>query len=261
MSLSISLASLALGVLLACSDGSQDAKPAAKPQAAPPASGAPQAAPGAAAGDAAKAAAPAQDAVAQVDAFIASKTIDKSNPAWKSSLPKPELATFHPDQTYYWNITTNKGEMRFKLKPDIAPMHVTNAIYLTRLGFYDGTVMHRVIQGFMAQGGCPQGNGRGNPGYRINLEVTPKAKHDKPGVLSTANSGVNTDGSQYFIMFAPNAGLDGKYSVYGELDSGMDTLKQLEAVGNPGDGPPLEKLTVEKATITVEGPQAAPAGG
>jgi cyclophilin family peptidyl-prolyl cis-trans isomerase len=129
---------------------------------------------------------------------------------------------------------------------------VTNAIYLTRLGFYDGTKLHRVIKGFMAQGGCPLGNGRGDPGYRLNLELSPKVKHDKRGVLSTANSGPNTDGSQFFIMFKTNAGLDGGYSIYGQIDSGLNTLDKLEAVGANGEGPPTEPLTVVTATISVE---------
>ncbi len=193
------------------------------------------------------------DAVAQVDAFIASKNIDKSGKGWKSSLPKPELASFDKGKTYFWDLKTNKGDMRFKLLPEYAPMHVTNCIYLTRLGFYDGTTMHRVIKNFMAQGGCPLGNGTGNPGYKINLELSPKLKHDKRGVLSTANSGPNTDGSQYFIMFKANAGLDGGYSIYGEIVSGLDTLEKIEAVGKNSDpAPPSESLVIEKASISVE---------
>lgn len=247
---------LAIGLALAaCGSSEPGAKEATK-------SAAPNA--GAAAGKSAEsdtppakaggtAAAPAAgDAVAQVDAFIASKGIDKTKANWKTSLPKPELVQFDLGKTYYWNLKTNKGDMRFKLMPDIAPIHVTNAIYLTRLGFYDGTKLHRVIKGFMAQGGCPLGNGMGNPGYRINLEVSPKVKHDKRGVLSTANSGPNTDGSQYFIMFKANAGLDGGYSIYGQIDSGLDTLDKLEAVGANGEGPPTEALTVVTATISVE---------
>jgi len=241
-------AALSLALTLAACNGSSDASTKSPAAGAKPAE---QVAAPAKAGDAAAAPA-AVDAVAQVDAFIAAKAIDKSKPDWKTTLPKPELVKFDAGKTYYWNLKTNKGDMRFKLMPDLAPMHVTNAIYLTRLGFYDGTKMHRVMKGFMAQGGCPLGNGRGNPGYRINLELSPKLKHDKRGVLSTANSGPNTDGSQYFIMFKPNAGLDGGYSIYGQIDSGLDTLDKLEAVSNPGDGPPTEALTVETATITVE---------
>ena len=221
-----------------------DEPAAAAPKAAEPAVAKPDTAPPAAIDDA---------AVKQIDAFIASKKIDKSAANWKTSLPKPELATFNPEKSYFWDIKTNKGDMRFKLNAELAPMHVSNAIYLTRLGFYDGTPMHRVIKSFMAQGGCPLGNGMGGPGYKLNLEVTPKAKHDKRGVLSTANSGKNTDGSQYFIMFAPNAGLDGGYSIYGEMVSGDDTLTKIEALGKDRDpAPPSEKIFIEKATLSVE---------
>jgi len=206
----------------------------------------------AAAGVAATPGAPG-DAVAQVDAFIAGKKIDKTKTSWKTSLPKPELVSFDASKSYFWELKTNKGDMRFKYMPDVAPMHVTNSIYLTRLGFYDGVPFHRVMKDFMAQGGDPLGNGSGGPGYAFGIEVKPTVKHDKPGVLSTANTGrPNSDGSQFFIMFKENTGLDGKYSIYGQLVSGQDTLKAMEAVANPGDGPPREKLIIEKASISVE---------
>lgn len=241
------IALLGLG-LAACGASEPGAKEAATPAAADkPAEAAPPPAP---AGEAKPSA--ADGAIAQVDAFIAAKHIDTTKPGWKTSLPKPELVQFEPGKTYHWNLKTNKGDMRFKLRPDVAPMHVTNAIYLTRLGFYDGTKLHRVIKGFMAQGGCPLGNGMGDPGYRLNLEVSPKVKHDQRGVLSTANAGPNTDGSQYFIMFQAKPFLDGSYSIYGQIDAGLDTLDKLEAVGANGEGPPTEPLTIVTATISVE---------
>jgi len=240
---------LSIGLALAaCGSSEPGAKEATKPAAVEPAKADPP--PAKTEGTAA---APATDvAVAMVDAFIASKAIDKTKPGWKTSLPKPELVKFDLGKSYYWNLKTNKGDLRFKLMPDVAPMHVSNAIYLTRLGFYDGTKIHRDIKGFMAQGGCPLGNGMGDPGYRLALELSPKAKHDKRGVLSTANAGPNTDGSQYFIMFQAKAFLDGSYSIYGQLDSGLDTLDKLEAVGANGEGPPTEPLTIVTATISVE---------
>jgi cyclophilin family peptidyl-prolyl cis-trans isomerase len=148
-----------------------------------------------------------------------------------------------------WNLDTNKGNIKIKLMPDTAPMHVSSTIYLTRLGFYDDVVFHRVIQGFMAQGGDPTGTGRGGPGYKYAGEFDPKVKHDAPGKLSMANAGPRTDGSQFFLTFVATPHLDGKHTIFGEVVEGMGTVKQLEAAGSRG-GKPKEKLMIETATIT-----------
>ena len=122
--------------------------------------------------------------------------------------------------------------MEIKLFPKVAPMHVTSTIYLTRMGFYDGVVFHRVIQGFMAQGGDPTGTGSGGPGYKYDGEFAPDGpKHDKAGMLSMAHAGPGTDGSQFFITFGPTPHLNNVHTVFGEVVKGMDTLKKLEAVG------------------------------
>ena len=131
-------------------------------------------------------------------------------------------------------------------------MHVTNFIYLARMGYFDGLKFHRVIKGFMAQGGDPLGNGGGGPGYQFNGEFNPDVKHDGPGVLSTANAGPGTDGSQFFIMFKAYPSLDGHYSIFGQVEQGLDTLSKLEAAGNPGDGPPVEPLSITRVTIEVK---------
>ena len=107
-------------------------------------------------------------------------------------------------------------------------MHVSSALYLSRLGFYDGLRFHRVFQGFIAQGGCPTGTGRDGPGYQFAGEFSQNALHDGSGVLSTANSGPGTDGSQFFITFGPAPSLDGKYTVYGKVVEGLDVVKALE---------------------------------
>jgi len=165
----------------------------------------------------------------------------------------PTLVKFDPAKSYYARMVTNKGEMLIKLRPDVAPFHVTNFIYLTRLGFYDGTKFHRVMKGFMAQGGDPLGSGRGGPGYSFNTEISDNAKHDAPGVLSTANTGQpGSDGSQFFIMFNAYPSLDGGYSVFGKVVEGMETLKAIEAVANPGDGPPTSPVGITKMTIEVK---------
>jgi len=191
-------------------------------------------------------------AVTAVRVFIARQKIDKSGSTWKTKLPKPPLLEFTPSRSYYWELTTNKGPIRIRLMPAVAPMHVSSTIYLTELGFYDGTVFHRVIPGFMAQGGCPNGNGGGDPGYKYQGEFSPNVKHDRPGLLSMANAGPGTDASQFFITFVPTAHLDGKHTIFGEVVKGMDTVKKLEEQGTAGAGKPKERLELVKARIVVE---------
>jgi cyclophilin family peptidyl-prolyl cis-trans isomerase len=198
------------------------------------------------------AAAPAKEdaAIKQIDDQIAKAKIDKSDPAWRTKLPKPEQATFTPGAKYYARFATSKGPIKIKLMPEVAPMHVTSLMYLTRLGFYDGLTFHRVIPGFMAQGGCPLGTGTGGPGYSYGGEFSADVKHDRPGLLSMANRGPDTDGSQFFITFVPTPHLDGKHTIYGEVVEGKDTLKALEGVGS-SSGKPAEKLTIQSVTIEV----------
>jgi len=190
-------------------------------------------------------------AIAAIDAFIAEKNIDKSASDWKTHLPRPPQVEFDPGKTYYWNLVTNVGPIKLKLMPDVAPMHVSSTIYLTRLGFYDGVPFHRVITGFMAQGGDPLGRGTGGPGYKYAGEFDPKVRHDKPGILSMANAGPGTDGSQFFITFVKTPHLDGRHTIFGEVVEGMGTVKELEKHGS-ASGRPTEPLKIESATITVE---------
>ncbi len=189
--------------------------------------------------------------LAACDAFIAEKQIDRQAPGWRKKLPKPPLLPTDSARTYYWDLETSHGNLRVKLMPEIAPMHVSSTVYLTRLGFYDGLVFHRVITGFMAQGGCPDGSGMGGPGYKYDGEFSPKAKHDRGGLLSMANAGPGTDGSQFFLTFVPTAWLDGKHSIFGEVQGGGDVLKALEKRGSKS-GATSERLTLKKATIAVE---------
>ena len=192
-------------------------------------------------------------ALAAIEKFIADRKIDRSKADWKTSLPKPEPVKFDPKKVYLWNLKTNKGSIKIRLLPETAPMHVTSTIYLTKLGFYDGVLFHRVIPGFMAQGGDPLGTGSGGPGYRYDGEFDPKVKHVKPGLLSTANAGPGTDGSQFFITFVPTPHLDGKHTIFGEVVEGMETVRALEKGGSPS-GKTTEKLLIENATATVEQP-------
>ena len=191
------------------------------------------------------------DAIAAIDAFIAEQKIDKSKPSWKTNLSKPPKQVFDTAKTYHWKLETNLGDVTVELDPVVAPKHVTSTIYLTKLGFYDEVVFHRVITGFMAQGGDPTGTGGGSPGYKYAGEFDPNVKHTKPGLLSMANAGPGTDGSQFFLTFVPTPWLDGKHTIFGEVVEGMDVVKELEKRGSRS-GRPSEKLWIEKASITVQ---------
>ncbi len=167
---------------------------------------------------------------------------------WKMNLTKPELMQFDPAKEYFWVMETNKGVIKIKLMPNVAPMHVTSTIFLTQKGFYDGTIFHRVITDFMAQGGDPTGTGTGGPGYKYAGEFNAKVKHDRPYLLSMANAGPNTDGSQFFLTFVPTPWLDGKHTIFGEVVEGQDVVKKLEAAGSPS-GRTKEELKIVKAKI------------
>ncbi|NNL64732.1 MAG: peptidylprolyl isomerase [Myxococcales bacterium] len=191
------------------------------------------------------------NALEAIDAYIADAGIDTSGKGWKTRLDAPPKASFDAGTSYYWNIETNVGDLRVKLLPEVAPMHVTSTIFLTRLGFYDGTAFHRVISDFMAQGGDPLGNGTGGPGYEYDGEFDGSVRHDKPGLLSMANRGPGTDGSQFFLTFVPTPWLDGKHTIFGEVVDGESTLKALEQRGSQS-GRTSEPLEIRTATITTE---------
>ena len=190
-------------------------------------------------------------AIETLQGFIAQQKVDTKQPGWKTRLPRPPKANFDPAHIYYWNLDTNVGNVKVKLLPKIAPMHVSSTIYLTELSFYDGIPFHRVITRFMAQGGDPLGRGTGGPGYQYAGEFDPKLKHDKPGLLSMANAGPGTDGSQFFLTFVPTPWLDGKHTIFGEVVEGMGTLEELERRGSQS-GQPKEELLIRKAQIKVE---------
>ncbi|MGE7137115.1 peptidylprolyl isomerase [Luteibacter sp. NPDC031894] len=128
------------------------------------------------------------------------------------------------------NVTmkTNKGDINLRLHDEKTPMTVANFVNLAKRGYYDGLSFHRVIADFMIQGGCPEGSGRGGPGYKFGDEFDGSLKHDKPGVLSMANAGPGTNGSQFFITHGPTPWLDGKHSVFGEI-VGPEDQKVVDA--------------------------------
>ena len=126
-------------------------------------------------------------------------------------------------------IHTTKGDIRLNLFPDMAPLTVLNFVNLSKRGFYDGLTFHRVIPNFMIQGGCPIGNGTGGPMYQFRDEISPNLKHDRPGVLSMANSGPNTNGSQFFITHGPTPWLDGKHTIFGRV-AGPEDQKVVNSI-------------------------------
>jgi peptidyl-prolyl cis-trans isomerase B (cyclophilin B) len=125
-------------------------------------------------------------------------------------------------------IETTKGNIEVELTPDKTPITVANFVNLAQKGFYNGVKFHRVIPDFMVQGGDPTGTGRGGPGYNFQDEFDPSLKHDKPGILSMANAGPGTNGSQFFITHVPTPWLDGKHSVFGRVLKGQDVVNSIQ---------------------------------
>ncbi|MDQ3860182.1 MAG: peptidylprolyl isomerase [Actinomycetota bacterium] len=139
--------------------------------------------------------------------------------------------------------------MRIKLFADKAPETVNNFVFLAREGYFDGTTFHRVIKDFMAQGGDPTGTGTGGPGYRIPDEVHPDLRHDRPGILSMANAGPNTGGSQFFITHVATPWLDDRHAVFGEVVEGMEVvnaIRERDPQRDPEPGDRIETVEIEE---------------
>lgn len=230
MKMLITIASLPLLVLAACAPAQEQDKQKQEPKTV------------------AQASKPAKDdkitaedpAIKAIDAFIAKMKVDTKRPNWRTALSEPPKQTFSKDHDYLWHVETGEGKLVIRYFPDAAPMHVTSGIYLSRLGYYDGIGFHRIIPGFMAQGGCPNTEskakkptwGQGGPGYYMDGEFIGKLSHDRAGLLSMANTGrPKSEGAQFFITFGETKMLDGKYSIWGEVIEGKDTLKALEKKG------------------------------
>lgn len=179
------------------------------------------------------------------------------NPADRNNMySAPPAMDIDPNKTYLATIETEKGDIVVELFTDKAPNTVNNFVFLARQGFYDDTTFHRVIPGFMAQAGDPTGTGTGGPGYRFPDEFHPNLKHDRPGILSMANSGANTNGSQFFLTYEATPWLDAYdengalrdcarrdvscHAVFGRVSDGMDVLQVLKPrdpgrASTPGD--------------------------
>ena len=141
------------------------------------------------------------------------------------------------------------GEFTVRLFADKAPVTVNNFIFLARDGYYDGVTFHRVIDGFMAQGGDPTGTGSGDPGYSFEDEIDPELVFDRAGLLAMANAGPNTNGSQFFITYGPTPHLNGLHTIFGEVIEGMDVVNAITR-REPGSSIPGD--VIESVTITVQ---------
>ncbi len=163
--------------------------------------------------------------------------------------PKPWPAKFDAKKDYFATIHTTIGDITVKFYPDLAPKHVTSFIYLSELGYYDGAPFHRILEGFMMQGGDPSGLGTGGPAYTVPAEFTQKKKHVR-GIFSMARKGgdVNSAGSQFFVMFAPAPSLDGQYTIFGEVVEGMNVVDKFEAIAGPRNQNGVPPKSIEKIT-------------
>lgn len=146
-------------------------------------------------------------------------------------------------------FTTNKGVFVAEMFEDKAPLTTKNFIELVEKGFYDGIIFHRVIDGFMIQGGDPTGSGMGGPGYKIKDEFGEGLKHDDEGILSMANAGPNTGGSQFFITLAPTPWLNGHHAIFGKVVEGMDVVRLIGVVPTDFRDRPREDVTMEKVEV------------
>jgi len=158
----------------------------------------------------------------------------------------PPSGALDTSKSYTARFKTERGDIVVELYADRAPLTVENFVNLARAGFYDGTTFHRVIGGFMAQGGDPTGTGTGGPGYQFGDEFHPTLRHDGPGILSMANAGPGTNGSQFFLTYGPTPHLDNKHSVFGRITEGMDVLRSIRERDPQRDHQPGDRIqTIE----------------
>ena len=158
----------------------------------------------------------------------------------------PPSGALDTSKSYTATFKTQRGDITVELYADRAPLTVENFVNLARAGFYDGTTFHRVINGFMAQGGDPTGTGTGGPGYQFADEFHPSLRHDSPGILSMANAGAGTNGSQFFITHGPTPHLDDRHSVFGKVTAGMEVVNSLRERDPQRDRQPGDRIeTIE----------------
>jgi cyclophilin family peptidyl-prolyl cis-trans isomerase len=174
--------------------------------------------------------------------------VDGSSPKQQEFDGQPPMV-IDPAKRYVATMVTSHGTMVIALDPLAAPTTVNNFVFLARYHYYDGVIFHRIIPGFVLQGGDPQGTGTGGPGYKFADEL-PKAGQYQVGSLAMANAGPHTNGSQFFIISGPDGvGLPPLYSLFGAVVSGGEVVQAINALGTPGAGRPKEKVTIESVTI------------
>ena len=184
----------------------------------------------------------------------------------KPDLP-PNLPTFDEGAVVHATFKTSEGDFKAKLHAAECPITVGNFVGLATgqipwtdpntgepagRPLYDGTIFHRVIKDFMLQGGDPLGRGTGGPGYRFQDEFVPSLKHDKPGILSMANAGPNTNGSQFFVCEVPTPWLDGRHSVFGEVVEGMDVVLKIAQAPTGAQDRPQEDIVINTIEIDIK---------
>jgi cyclophilin family peptidyl-prolyl cis-trans isomerase len=147
-------------------------------------------------------------------------------------------------------LETTFGTIKLELFAEQTPMTVQNFIKLSKSGFYNRVTFHRVIDGFMIQGGCPHNNGTGGPGYTIKDEFVLSLKHNVPGILSMANAGPNTGGSQFFITLAPTPWLDGKHTIFGKVVEGMDVVRMIGKSQTDASSRPVKEVRIKSVQIS-----------
>ena len=173
---------------------------------------------------------------------------DGSSPR-QTSFDAPPPMCIDPEKTYIASMKTSMGDLTIALYPDIAPKTVNNFVTLARYHYYDGLIFHRIIKGFVCQGGCPQGSGTGGPGYRFEDELPERGAYEI-GSLAMANAGPDTNGSQFFLISGPDgAGLPPNYALFGKVVGGLEVVEAMQSVRTgPGDRP-VEDVVMNSVTI------------
>ncbi len=159
---------------------------------------------------------------------------------------QPPALTVEPDRSYAATLHTNHGDIEIRLDPARSPLAVNNFVFLARDNYYDGVVFHRVVPGFVIQGGDPTGTGRGGPGYRFRDELEGEGRYER-GTVAMANAGPNTNGSQFFICL-DQVGLPHAYTIFGQVTAGMEAVDSIAAVPRQGERP-AEDCTIDRVTI------------
>jgi cyclophilin family peptidyl-prolyl cis-trans isomerase len=188
-----------------------------------------------------------------VQVFLIAGCSGNSGNTGSQAAPAPESTPKQTTTTAKKNsiakFETSKGDFTIELFEDKAPNTTKNFIDLVNKKFYDGLIFHRVIDGFMIQGGDPKGNGTGGPGYTIKDEFNPDLKHDSAGIISMANAGPDTGGSQFFITLAPTPWLNNKHAVFGKVTTGLDVVQAIGKVKTGANDKPMEDVVIKKITI------------